>query len=422
MIVALFLLLIALGRIKGTNPLVIHNLSVLNPHVVRADGLAPWTQAIRMRGLEGSGCADSSVSLGIADETGEFSIDHAGRGFAGVFRFLNAGMMTILYPQDNNKEEQGDTALALQENDVVFAVLPHVDDFQMGPLDMHSFMISAAFQSNLGNGRHGHGAFPDTRATVVVGMVGRRDAAMTTSRSYKVLYSREWESEYSPIDYERPVCCCSNGSAAMSSGVPPEFYSSVDLQDPSLHPSIFDSRLNSGYHSSLLASTMPVEVERTTSPVWGLTSPSFNWPTPSPYTSFLRTSNSLGSSFWAPTSSDGAFRKDAATPVEMAGLQLPAGAMTPATGVLPSPSSPVLYPSSANTAEQALEEVQPVSRRSVRLLSLHEYRLEQEYNAARRPQSPPVDMKAPPSGKRKSSRRVPTPRMAKRPRQSSSKK
>jgi hypothetical protein len=415
MILALWLLLIALHHINGTSPLVIHNLSVLNLHLVHADGLAPWTQSIRVRGLVGSDCADSSVSLSIAGETGMLSIEHGGRGFAGVFRFVDAGMVTILYPlqhdiKEEEEEEDAALTLAVQENDVLFAVLPHVDDFPMGPLEMHSFMISAAFQ-NTADGLQSQFPLGDTRATVVVGTVGRRDLAMAGSRSYKVLYSREWAGEYSPICYDRPICCCGNCSAVC----PPSeaFYNSVDLQEPSMHP------LFSAHHST--------HYERVPSPVWGLTSPSFNWPTTSPYAGFLQASNSLGSSFWTPMSSGGGgggSRQDAATPLDMPSLQLPAGAATPATGVLHSPSSPLLYPSSADPVEQVLGEERQAKRRSVRLLSLQEYHLEQEYNAARQQQSPPVDMKSPKSvsAKRKSGRAVPPPPSAKRPRKDSGKK
>lgn len=207
----IFWLLLAICSCSSSitdNHLVFHNINILNPTAVCADGLAPWTALFRLSGLEGSPTHGSSVLVSIAGPAGELAIHHAGKGFVGVYRDPGDDLaaVEVLYAPhmaDASKPIQG---VHVREHDVLVAILPHTEDAEaIDPTALSGAMIGIIADDPVqfeGWVDRLMDYIQDTRVTILLGTVGRKAVAMA-ARTYGIIHSEDFGQSYLQIEEAR---------------------------------------------------------------------------------------------------------------------------------------------------------------------------------------------------------------------------
>jgi hypothetical protein len=146
--------------------------------------------------------------VNLEEDTGEMIISHYQEAFVGVFREL-ADKYKAVYPtkkvllaKENllpTGKDITDHSVFVQENDIVFAVVPHVRDYVFKPIDLLGAVYGSGAEDHVGFEHWVNGLyhiFKDTRATIVVGTVRHKEVALKSS-AYRILHTGEFGRHYS---------------------------------------------------------------------------------------------------------------------------------------------------------------------------------------------------------------------------------
>ena len=189
----LLLLLTALSAGASTKqgPLVIHNINVFNQHAVHMNGIGPWTSRFSMSIPEGSPCCGSRLSMKLDND--QLRLRHFGEAFVGIFR--DGKHVESLYPpgkilaatEDHlpfGKKDNERETVAVQEDTILFLVLPHVKGWSMRLVDLIGAIQSVDTSSPEAFNDWAHGllyqCIKDNRATIVAASIGRKGVAAST--------------------------------------------------------------------------------------------------------------------------------------------------------------------------------------------------------------------------------------------------
>jgi hypothetical protein len=157
---------------------------------------------------EGSSVSGTSLSLDLLDNK-HLLLRHYGEAFVGVFREGSAlyPPMDILTGTEGQlpagKDRDG-LAMAVQEKDVLFLVLPHIKRWPMRPVDLLGAMLTVDVSSGEAFGRWAAESIfmlKDSRATLLMATIGRKAAFAAKSLDdgnvgFRVLHSQDYGHFY----------------------------------------------------------------------------------------------------------------------------------------------------------------------------------------------------------------------------------
>ena len=204
--------------LTGATRLIINNIHVLNQHVVHSCGLGPWTDKFEMSNPKGNECHGSSIAVGLDGESGDLLLRHYGAGFVGVFRTSN--VVEPLYPPQSlltaielhlpsgvNNEGQ---VVVVEENDILFCVLPHKREWQMKPVDLQGALYGLDASDKdafAGWAKNIILMLKDSRATILLASIGRESTGYHP-QSFNIMYSHDYQASYAKVESKRPSPNC----------------------------------------------------------------------------------------------------------------------------------------------------------------------------------------------------------------------
>lgn len=213
MFLTLWLLLVysSYGSPNGSDEqqisLMIGNINVYNQHAVHVNGIGPWTSRLEMGLPEGSSCTGTQLSIKLL-ENNRLMLRHYGEAFVGLFREGRAlyppmDVLTALEAQLPAGMDNDGMVVSVQENDVLFLVLPHIEKWPMKPIDLIGAMLAVDVSSSEA---FGHWAgdtiflLKDSRATVLMATIGRKDVFAKRldngNVGFRVMHSQDYGHFY----------------------------------------------------------------------------------------------------------------------------------------------------------------------------------------------------------------------------------
>lgn len=218
-------------------PLMIHNIHILNQHKIHMNGLGPWTDRLDMYSPEGSACFGSRVTIRIDGVAKTLTVSHYGEGFVGVFR--TSEDVQSLYPEQKILTaiehrlpfgvDQDGEAIAVEENDILFCVLPHKQNWHMKPVDLQGAMYGMDPSDRKAFGQWAQKMIlmlKDSRATIVLASIGRMHPVQRPD-SFNVMYSQNYQRAFKKVHNPQAKNYSSDDEESSEEGV----YSDSDDSD-----------------------------------------------------------------------------------------------------------------------------------------------------------------------------------------------